>query len=97
MWGGLEEVRPGALWTRLEGVEDVVSRTLPGDCTRAGSGSVVNPGEETAASCRLHCPKIQMWGFGMLPFVLCLTQGGKTWDSCPKLWNLWGFFGGGRV
>lgn len=85
MWGGLGEVRRGALRTRLEGVEDVESRTLPGDCTRAGSGSVVNPGEERVASCRLHCPKIQMWGLGMLPVILCITQGGKTWDLYPKL------------
>lgn len=34
MWGGWREVGRGAFWTRLEGVEDVVSRTQPGDCAR---------------------------------------------------------------
>lgn len=40
IWG----VRRGAFWTRWEGVEDVVSRTPPGDCTRAGCSLVVNRG-----------------------------------------------------
>lgn len=44
---------------------------------RAGSGSVVNPGEERVASCQLHCPKIQMWGFGVVGSLLFITQGKK--------------------
>lgn len=44
---------------------------------RAGSGSVVNPGEERVASCQLHCPKIQMRGFGVVGSLHFITQGKK--------------------
>lgn len=28
------------------------------------------------ASCRFHCPKIQTWGLGLVPFIL-FPRGGK--------------------
>lgn len=51
-----------------------------------------NPGEERVASCRLHCPEIQMWALVWVPSFYvrkrkissCLTRGGKMWDLYPK-------------
>ena len=51
-----------------------------------------NPGEERVASCRLHCPEIQMWALAWVPSFYvrkrkissCLTKGGKMWDLYPK-------------
>lgn len=37
---------------------------------RVSFGSGVNPLEERVASCRFHCPAIQTWGVGTVPFVL---------------------------